>query len=70
MLDVKIKGYRWISEPNMKFLHLIQWLGEVCTDTNADADANADDSDANCAQWTKHDKKNVQNLCLVISKID
>ena len=34
-----------MSVPNMKLLCLILWLGEVCTDTNADA------NDAN----TKHD---------------
>ena len=31
-----------ISVPNMKFLCLNLWLGEVCTD---DDDANADDND-------------------------
>ena len=30
--------------PNMKFLCLILWLGEVCTDTN---DTDANDFDAN-----------------------
>ena len=36
--NVHILGYRCISVSNMKFLFLILWLGEVCTDTNADAD--------------------------------
>ena len=33
-----------ICIPNMKFLHLTQCQGEVCTD---DANANADDANAN-----------------------
>ena len=41
--------HRCICVPNMKFLCLILWLGEVCTDTNAD--------DANCGQRKKHDCK-------------
>ena len=45
-------------QSNIKFLSLILWLGELCTDAN-DADANvnntsADDND-NYAQWTNHD---------------
>ena len=32
--------------PNMKFVFLTLWQGEVCTDT-ADADADADANDAN-----------------------
>ena len=40
-----------ISVPNMKFICLTLWLGEVCTDANAN-DANTNDNDA---QWTKHD---------------
>ena len=38
-----------ICAPNMKFLCLTQCQGEVCTD--ADTDANADAKDA---QWTIH----------------
>ena len=36
-------GHMCISIPNMKFLCLTQCQGEVCTDSNADVDANNDD---------------------------
>ena len=45
-------GYRHISVPNMKFLCLILWLGEVFTDTN---DANANTNDTHNAQRSKYD---------------
>ena len=42
---------------NMKFLSLIPWLGELCTDANdadTDDDTNTDDT-ANYARRTNHD---------------
>ena len=47
------EGHRCTCVPNMKFLCLILYLGEVCTDTNVDAN----DTDTNDARWTKHDCK-------------
>ena len=45
-------GHICIIIPNMKFLSWILWLRGLCTD--ADNDANADDTD-NYAQRTNHD---------------
>ena len=39
-----------ICAPNMKFVCLNLWLGEVCTDGHADADANADTNDDHARQ--------------------
>ena len=36
------EGHGCICVPNMKLLCLILWLGEVCTDDDASADANDD----------------------------
>ena len=48
------EGHRCMCVPNMKFVCLTLWLGEVCTDGNTDDyDTNTDDADD--AQWTKHD---------------
>ena len=38
-------GHRYICISNMKFVCLILWLGEVCTDANTDDDT----------RQTKHD---------------
>ena len=42
-----------ICIPNVKFLCLTLWQGEVCTgdDANTNHDANANEDDT---QWTKH----------------
>ena len=39
-----------MSVPNMKFLRLILWLGEVCIDAD-----NADDNDSDAVRRIKHD---------------
>ena len=41
----RMSGYRYISVPGMKFLCLNLWLGEVCTDDDANGDANEDTND-------------------------
>ena len=42
-------GHKCMFVPNIKFLCLNLWLGELCTDANDTNDANAND------RWTKHD---------------
>ena len=46
-------GHICIFISNMKFISLILWLGELCTD-NSDTDADADDTD-NYARRTNRD---------------
>ena len=47
-------GYRYICVPNMKFVCLTLWLGEVCTEATTE-DANADNTNTDDAQQSKHD---------------
>ena len=47
-------GNMCICVPNMKFLCLIVWPGEVCTDTNG-AVPDTNDANADEARHRKHD---------------
>ena len=45
----RYEGCGCVKATNMKLLHLILWLGEVCTDNT--------DTNDDAGRWTKHDCK-------------
>ena len=49
-----MSAHQCIHIPNMKFVCLTLWLGEVCTDNDANTDVDTDAIDDD-AGWTKYD---------------